>query len=351
MAHGITNADGMAYVGRKPWHNRGTLVEGEAMTAQEAIEAANMDWRIITVPVYTDRLSFDPTAGDDLENPGMFEEVNGKVAIIREDTQEIFNVLSSKYTAVQNVDSFKFFDDIVGSGQATYHTAGTLWGGRRVWILAKIGNGEYQLDNGEQLESFVLLDNSHDGSSALRMRLTPVRVVCSNTLASATLSDASFYARHTGGIMGKVSEARDLLGLNKVFMDSFLEQCNQIASNAFSNWEMEKLTYKVLDLDREKPMSDQFGAKADSAHSIFGLFKSGVGNGGETRWDAYNAVTEFVDYSKGGKSSESVGSIEMEDVERRINSTWFGDGSKLRTKAWDILTLPDKKMAKALELK
>ena len=72
MAHGITNADGMAYVGRKPWHNRGTLVEGEAMTAQQAIEAAKMDWRFSTVPVYTDRLSFDPTAGDDLEIPAMF---------------------------------------------------------------------------------------------------------------------------------------------------------------------------------------------------------------------------------------------------------------------------------------
>jgi len=348
MAHGITETDGMAFVGRQPWHGLGTLVDGDAMTAAEAISAAGLDWEVVTREVYMEPLgSTVYGAGSDWRGV----KVQGKVAVVREDTETVFNILGAKYTPVQNVECFGFFDEIVGAGQATYHTAGSLWGGRRVWILARIGNGEYVLDNGEKLESFVLLDNSHDGSSALRMRLTPIRVVCSNTLSAATLKSAEFYARHTGGILGKVREARDLLGLNKVYMDAFIDQCNEIASHAFTSWDMERLTYKVLDLDPDKPFSGQHGAKEGSARTVFDLFSTGQGNQGKTRWDAYNAVTEFVDYSKGGKASESVASTEVVDVERRLNGTWFGDGARIRQVAWDILTLPDRQMGKALSLK
>ena len=187
MPAGITSADGMAYVGRRPWHGLGTFVEGQAMTAEQAIGAAGLDWKVLTEPVYRD-------VQTDSWRPGDFRAIEGKRAIVRQDTDEVFGVMSDGYTPIQNRTAFDVIDAVVGSGAAALHTVGALLGGRRVWMLCKL-QGDYRLDNGEKLESFILLDNSHDGTAALRMRLTAVRVVCSNTLGAATSSSAAFSAR------------------------------------------------------------------------------------------------------------------------------------------------------------
>ena len=341
MAHGITKTDGMAYAGRTPWHGLGTKVNG-AMTAAEAIEAASMDWTVATHEVFAHVPHADGLGG-------YYAKADGRMATFREDTGTILGIVSDRYQPVQNVECFDFFDSIVGNGDAVYHTAGTLWGGRKVWILAHLGEGARELDNGEMLESYILLDNSHDGGSALRLRMTPVEVVCANTLASATASEAAFAARHTVGIKGRVKEARDLLGLNRVYMDAFLAQCNDIAAKAFTKGDMEKLTRKLLKLDPDKSLEEQHGVKANSGQKMVELFSHGVGRKGQTRWDAYGAVTEYADFWKGGRAVESIGSGDEEVVNRRLSQNWFGRSQRMRNQAWDILQLSKAKMAKAME--
>ena len=328
MPSGITETDGMAYVGRKPWHGLGTYVEGQAMTAAQAIEAASLDWEVMTEPVYWYNLK-------QWKSP--FSEIEGKRAIIRKDTEEVFAIMSDGYTPVQNRTCFEAMDAVVGSGDATYHTVGSLFGGRRVWMLCKL-LGDYKLDNGEKLEAFILLDNSHDGSSSLRMRLTSVRVVCSNTLGSATSSRAGFAARHTSGIINRVNEARDLLGLSGVYMQRLIEDANRIAEQAWDHAQMKDMTYKLLDLDPEASIQNQRGIKAAAASKMVDLFYSGKGNNGETRWDALNAVTEYLDYSKGSRAINSLDSTEPTGVSRRLENSWLGYGGEaMRTKAWNIL--------------
>ena len=342
MASGITTQDGMAYTDRVPWHGLGTKVEGLAMTAAEAIEAAGMDWTVATHEVFAHVPHADGLGG-------YYAKAAGRMATFREDTGNVLGIVSNKYRPVQNTECFKLFDEIVGTGDAVYHTAGTLWGGRKVWILAHMGNGEYKLDNGDQLESYILLDNSHDGGSSMKIRMTPIRVVCSNTLATATRGDAAFAARHTSGITERAAEARDLLGLNKIYMERFLEQCNEVATKAFDIDQMHGLTYKLLGLDKEKSIQAQRGVRATHGHRMVDLFWSGEGNHGETRWDAFNAVTEFLDYERGSRSMDSVGSTDDLAVSKRLDNSWFGDGATMRTKAWDILQLPDEKLKAVLE--
>lgn len=344
MPSGITTEDGMAFTDRVPWHGLGVKVEGLAMTAAEAIEAAKMDWEVSTTELYTNTAGI---TGRDYST--FYKLLEGRVATIREDTGSVLGIVSNKYQPVQNTACFKFFDEIVGAGDAVYHTAGTLWGGRKVWILAHMGNGEYKLDNGDQLESYILLDNSHDGSSALRMRMTPIRVVCSNTLASATRGQATFAARHTSGITSRVAEARDLLGLNKAFMERFLGQCNEVADKAFSAPQMESLTYKLLGLEEGKSITQQRGVRSAHGEKMIDLFWDGEGNRGETRWDAVNAVTEFLDYERGSRAMNSVGSTDDSVVSRRLDNSWFGDGATMRTKAWEILQLPNEKLGEVLK--
>ena len=332
MPAGITKDDGMAYVGRRPWHDLGIYVEGEAMTAAQAIEAANLDWEVVTEPVYR-----SIPAGD--FSPTHFKEIEGKRAVVRQDTGEVFGILTERYTPFQNLHSFDLVNAVVGTGDAVFHTVGSLHGGRRVWMLLKL-QGDYTLDNGEKLESYVLLDNSHDGTSALRMRLTPIRVVCANTLGAATGKQAAFYSRHTSGIMDRANEARDLLGLNAVYMERFMSQANRIAEERFSSFDMERFTRTVLDLDPDKELDRQHGVKAAAGLKLMELYRYGVGNFGETRWDAYNAVTEYLDYSKGGRSVGSVDSVSDTDVNRRLENSWFGSGNQMRERAWDILAQP-----------
>ena len=115
----------MMYAGTTPWHKLGVQLDGEA-TAAEAIAAAQMDWTVTTQPVYVRNI-----------HDG-FMEIHGKAAIMREDTEEVFGVMGSGYQPVQNNEAFGFFDSVIGQGEAIYHTAGSLYGGKRVWILAKL---------------------------------------------------------------------------------------------------------------------------------------------------------------------------------------------------------------------
>jgi len=328
MPAGITKTDGMAYVGRRPWHGLGTYVEGQAMTAAQAIEAAGLDWEVVTRPIWE--------GGDGTP----LRLIENKRAIVRQDTDEVFGVFSDGFTPAQNLTCFDLIDSVVGSGDATFHTVGSLFGGRRIWMLCKL-QGDYRLDNGEKLESFILLDNSHDGTAALRMRLTSVRVVCSNTLGAATSSRAAFAARHTSGIMGRVSEARDLLGLNVAYMERLIEDANRIAEQAWSHAEMKSMTYDLLDLDPDRAIDRQHGLKAPAANKMLDLFYLGEGNKGETKWDALNAVTEYLDYSAGSRAIDSLDSTEDAVVSRRLQNSWLGSGGEqMRAKAWGILNAP-----------
>jgi phage/plasmid-like protein (TIGR03299 family) len=130
MPAGITGSDGMMYTGAIPWHGLGVKLDNPA-TAEEAIKAAELDWEVETRSVYQYAISDTRQFYSHLEIPN-------KNAIVRKDTNEAFAIMSNGYEPVQNKDAFGFFDSVIGQGEAIYHTAGSLYGGRKVWILAKL---------------------------------------------------------------------------------------------------------------------------------------------------------------------------------------------------------------------
>lgn len=183
----------------KPWHGLGTIV-AEAPDSREALILAGLDWKVIQKKIYT----------------GDRKLIHGYRANVRDSDHQFLGVVSDRYRVVQNEDAFAFTDALLGEG-VRYETAGSLQSGRRVWMLAKLPN-EYII-LGEQISPYLVFSNTHDGSGAIKVAMTPVRVVCSNTLNLALhTTKRCWSAKHTTNIAGKLDKARETLLFAKTYM-------------------------------------------------------------------------------------------------------------------------------------
>lgn len=190
----------MFYVRETLWHGLGTKVL-EAPASKDALQLAGLDWRVLQEPIYT----------------AMEELVDGYKANVRDSDRKVLGVVTDRYRVIQNDEAFAFTDELLGAG-VKYETAGSLQGGRKVWLLAHMPH-EYII-SGERISPYLLFSNTHDGSGAIKVALTPIRVVCQNTLNLA-LANAkrSWSMIHTGDIKEKMQEAKDTLFLAENYMD------------------------------------------------------------------------------------------------------------------------------------
>lgn len=211
----------MMFVGReRPWHGLGTMVE-EAPDSREALIAAGLDWDVVQRPVFTQ---------DGVKVPGYF-------ANVRQQDGSILGVVTSRYKVVQNRDAFGFTDALLGDG-VRYETAGSLMGGRKTWILAKLPT-KYIIQ-GEQILPYLVFSNTHDGSGAIKIAMTPIRVVCNNTLNLALdTADRSWSIHHTGDIAAKLEDARETLFMAEDYMNEL--------GKGFEDLSRKRLTDAVVD--------------------------------------------------------------------------------------------------------
>jgi len=326
----------MFYTGKAPWHRMGTAVE-HALTSADAITAAHMDWNVLTTPILY-RASYT----------NIPQEVPNKVAVIREDTGEVFTIASDRYTPLPNRQAFEFFDSVVGAGQAIYHTAGTINGGRKFWILAKL-DGELKVTNEDILHKYILLGSSHDSSMPLSMMFTTVRVVCDNTFSLAlnlnsTENEIRFTAKHTPNISQKAVNARNTLDLANAYFEDMMVGVNNLVEQEWDSYDMQRFVYTLFDLDAEKSIDEQRRGKSYSADKVLNLFSTGRGNGltgvANTKWAAFNAVTEFADYNRPvGHRVDSGESPTLDVADKRLDDAWYGPGAALKQRAWDLLTV------------
>lgn len=305
----VTNGkEEMMYVGKTPWHGLGQALDNPA-TSEQALEAAGLNWEVDTRPLMV------PISGDD------YAPVLDRIAVVRKDTETVLSLMSEQYEPVQNHEAFRFFDDVVAAGEAIYHTAGSLNDGRRIWILAKLP-GELKISDEDWLEKYILLVNSHDGSSAVRMQPTAIRVVCQNTLVGALSERRNVWrAIHRPGVLQRVTEARESLKLQEAHFQLMMRGIERMADTRMesSHTDFYKGLFKLNDDEAWEKFQ-----RSKRMESIENLYVSGRGNNGDTKWDMFNAVTEWVDHDYGRQHN-------------RLNSAWFGVGSTLKRRAWDLL--------------
>lgn len=286
MAHELTNTDQMMFNTKngKPWHGLGNGHDGLA-TAEEMMTLANLNWKV-------NKRNVQVAGG---------KAIKGYSAIVRDDNNDVLSIMKSTYEPVQNVDALNFFDPIVDRGEAVYETAGSLRGGSKVWMLAKLPDYVRIGNTDDVIEKYVLLMNSHDGTSPVIAKVTPVRVVCNNTLSLALRGHGeTIKLRHTSTVLDRLSASAEALGLvNKIY-----SQVNDIFNNMtriqMNTEDMKSYFSMVLGNNYEY---DKISTRsANNVSEVMELLETGAGvdmpHVRGTLWGAYNAVTEYVDHYK-----------------------------------------------------
>lgn len=319
MVHELATANGrtaMMYAGEVPWHGLGTRLE-EPVTAREAIAAAGLDYLAELQEIQT----------------GHGTPIPQRKAVVRSDSGNILGIVGNSYVPVQNYQAFGFLDAVVADGSLRYHTAGALGEGERVWMLAKLPDDIRVKTSDDITEKYLLLSNSHDGSSSLRVHFTPIRVVCANTLAIAARNGRGQGVSiiHKGNLAAKVQQAQEVLGLAKRFYDDVDAQINRLASHYPSLRQLEEYFRQVYP---DSPDGESARTK-NVRQEMLRLFEQGIGHDmpeiRHTTWTALNAVTEYVDHYRSTR-----GKTLTERSSNRLESAWFGSGARLKERAWEL---------------
>ena len=274
------NVESMFYTREKPWHGLGIRVE-EAPTSKDALELAGLNWKVLQKPIYT--------------SSGI--PIKGYKANVRDIDQNILGIVTDRYKVVQNDEAFKFTDDLLGAG-VRYETAGSLQDGKRIWLLAKLPH-EYII-GGDQISPYLVFTNTHDGSGAIKVAVTPVRVVCSNTLNLA-LSNARrcWCAVHSGNIDVKMDEARETLQLANKYMNCLGKEFNNLQQKKISERKVMEFIEELL----PEPDNASYQQKKNVARLREDMKRRyfdapDLKDLGNTAYRFVNAVSDFATHAK-----------------------------------------------------
>ncbi len=274
------NVETMFYAGReKPWHGLGTQVDA-APTSADALRLAGLDWRV-------DRKPIQVCGG---------RKIDSFFANVRSSDGAVLGVVSDRYKVVQNTEAFEFTDSLIGGDvPVRYETAGSLMGGRKIWLLARLPDTEIVGDN---TEPYLCFSNTHDGSGAIRVCMTPVRVVCNNTLNFA-LDGAkrSWSVRHTGDIKMKLQEARMCLDMANKYMDTLSKYADEMANRTVTDEQIAKVLDEMFPTDEE--MSDREKRNVEKAREEYMIcwFAPDILKFRNTAWGALNAMSDMVGHT------------------------------------------------------
>lgn len=269
------------------WHREGVILENAPSLTRALIEAG-LEFEVEARPLYV--------AGMD---GSMMEEPLGHRAIVRTDRGTVLGVVGGRYEPLQNLEAFSIFEPLLDSGIAEIETAGSLRGGRDVWMLVKYDRERLETDGLEGIDPFGLITNNHAGRRAVRMTETPIRVVCANTLSAALRGSGVVSVRHTETVGERAVAAAE-----EVFSD--VRKRYAVVAEGFRQLKDTRLTeamFKRLVLDAVVPLPRDPEAVVkektlERRNAILDSWHEGTGvEGDDSAWDAYNGLVEVFDHS------------------------------------------------------
>ncbi len=311
----------------RPWSSLGTTIADSQITSsEEAIKAANLDFNVVLQDVAVGGILTPQYKG-----------------VVRETDNKLYHIAKTRFEPTHHSKAFKSFDPIVTENFATYDTVGNLKDGAKAWLLAKLK--DVLSIKGEEIAKYICLVNSHDGSSALKIFFTPIRVVCTNTLTMAEAhSKVKFYAKHTKNADIKLVSTPAFIEVSNKFFSEFSQKANILADKPMTISDLDSFVDMLFKTSREKrdeidgidTTQEEYRSREADKEIVRQLFDTGRGLDNpdikHTRWAAYNALVEFVDYDREPRMTKN-----MTADDARLNSVWFGSGAALKSTAWDYL--------------
>lgn len=307
----------MFSVKERPWHGLGKVII-EAPSIEEGIKLAGLDWSVDLKEVAVDG-----------------NIIKGYKAAMRSSDNSCLGVVTDQYKVLQNKDAFNFFEPFLDTDQASLETAGSLKNGKRVWILAKLNRDDMIIDEktNDRVEKFLLLSNSHDGTAAVKVGYTPIRVVCNNTLTAAEESVDSSLIRvtHRGDVLGSLEMVRDAMVAIDASFKTTEEMYKKLASRKnIKSDDIKKYVqavYSIQDMNKnfedntaitEEEISSQRKKLIARVEELFELEPV------KSAWTMYNSMNYVLNHER-GRSDES-----------RYNSVWFESGKRLDKQALKV---------------
>ena len=271
------NVESMFSVREKPWHGLGRIVK-EAPTSHDAIELAGLNWQVLSNPIYD----------------GFGNEIKGFKANTRSSDNSVLGVVTDKYKIVQNTDAFDFTDNLIGE-EMFYETAGSLRNGKTIWLLGKMPE-RYICE--DKFEPYIVFTNTHDGTGAVKIAMTPIRVVCNNTLNMALGSaKRSWSTKHMGNMEAKLSEARHTLELANDYLDNLAIEADKLANETMKE---EDIIYTLNEMfPIEDDASDRQKQNIQNAKDgiMICMLRPDIAKFLNTKWGFINAVSDYVGHS------------------------------------------------------
>lgn len=305
------------------WHKLGTVTDG-AQTADQALKIAQLD----SVVKVSEQPIFTNVDGQQIQLDGRFltyrnHPKKGLTAL---------GVVGQRYTPIQNSEAFEFLNHIADESGAVFETAGSLGNGERVFMSMRFPESMKLANGADTVDHYIMATNSHDGTSAFTVAVTPVRVVCTNTVRLALKNAVStIKLRHTSGATAKVQQARETLGVVWKYQEEFQLQVERLLSEKFSNSDY----YNFVNALIPEPRFDASERAKNYAEStradLIGLWNAPTQqNVAGTKWAAYNAVAEYEDWAKPVRGGDDKAVLR---AERIVN----GNSETLKQKAQLLL--------------
>lgn len=278
----------------QPWHGLGTVIT-EPVSTSEMLRIGHLDgWNVTVeeVPVPEGYAAYKP----------QFRTVRNSPSVPGQ--KDILGYVGERYNEYQNEDLFAFGDNLLHGGQ--WETAGSLKHGTRVFGSLRLDR-EVAIGGQDPIESYLLVSTSHDGSAAITAAVTPVRVVCWNTL-NVALQGArqTFKIRHTQSMKGRVEEARKALGIANTYLDLFTGEMEALTDQVMTDIDFERLVESLYAPKGDEPAKagvTRFNKRRDIIWDIYTGDTVGLYRG--TKYGAFNALNEELMWFRGGRGENA----------------------------------------------
>jgi phage/plasmid-like protein (TIGR03299 family) len=332
MAHQIETHGNRAvavFARTDAWHRLGTTLT-DVFTAEEAMRVGCLGgWNVRKTPLHTVELHADGVSV--LEVPGHFATVRTSPFT---GATEPLGVVGESYRPIQNEEHCEVLNQLVDDSGAIFDTAGSLRGGRQVFVSLRLPD-TMRIGGTDQVDVNIVALNSHDGTSAFRLLVTPVRVVCANTQTAALANhSASISIRHSAGVKARVAAARDALGLTFRYVEAFQAQAEAMIQQTMTDAEFHRLIAYLFPAADSDASPRTLTAHRERTQILTALWADAETQSGirGTAWAGYQAIAEYVDHHAPVRTRQD------KDSARAARLLTTTEPTRIKTRAWQLAT-------------